>query len=231
MSASTSIQVLVLAAGAATRFGSAKQLAPVNGVPMLRLALNRALSLAGAQVSVVLGAHAGEVAPLLGRLPVNVVVNRQWEEGLSSSIRAGVASVPGSVGGVLLLLADQVGISEGDLQRLCDAWRRNPKSVVAAQYGGGYGVPALFPRSQFALLQSLRGERGARALLRGGALGIVGVSMPSAARDIDTREELASWEASLGAGAGERESGATWRGPTLVQGGHAADGAGLELEA
>ena len=229
MSANTSIQVLVLAAGAGTRFGSPKQLAAVNGVPMLRLALDRALSLAGAQVSVVLGAHAGEIAPVLGRLAVNVVVNRQWQEGMSSSIRAGVASVPGSVGGVLLLLADQVGVSEGDLQRLCDAWRRNPGSIVAAQYGGGHGVPALFPRGQYALLLSLRGERGARALLRGGGLGIIGVQMPSAARDIDTREELASWEASLDAEAGERGSGATWRGPTLVLDERAAGGEGLEL--
>ena len=231
MSASTSIQVLVLAAGAATRFGSAKQLAPVNGVPMLRLVLGRALSLAGAQVSVVLGAHAGEVAPVLGRLAVNVVVNRQWEEGLSSSIRAGVASMPGSVGGVLLLLADQVGVSEGDLQRLCDAWRRNPKSIVAGQYGGVYGVPALFPRSRFALLHALRGERGARALLRGGGLGIVGVPMPGAARDIDTREELAGYEAGLLAEAGERGSGATWRGPALVLDERTSGGEGLELEA
>jgi len=197
MSGNGSIQVLVLAAGAATRFGSAKQLAAVNGVPMLRLVLGRALSLAGAQVSVVLGAHAREVAPVLGRLAVNVVVNRQWEEGLSSSIRAGAASVPGSVGGVLLLLADQVGVSEGDLQRLADCWRRNPQAIVAAQYGGGYGVPALFPRSQLGLLQSLRGEHGARALLRGGGLAVTGVAMPSAARDIDTREQLASYEGNV----------------------------------
>jgi molybdenum cofactor cytidylyltransferase len=231
MSANTSIQVLVLAAGAGTRFGSAKQLAPVNGVPMLRLALNRALSLAGAQVSVVIGAHAGEVAPVLGRLAVNVVVNRQWEEGMSSSIRAGLASVPGSVGGVLLLLADQVGVSEADLQRLCDAWRRSPNAIVAAQYGGGHGVPALFPRSQFALLHSLRGERGARALLRGGGLGVLGVPMPSAAHDIDTRAELDQYAASLQAEAGERATGATWRGPTLALDASTASGEGLELDA
>ncbi len=231
MSANTSIQVLVLAAGAGTRFGSAKQLAPVNGVPMLRLALGRALSLAGAQVGVVLGAHAAAVAPVLGRLPVNVVVNRQWEEGMSSSIRAGLASVPGSVGGVLLMLADQVGVGEGDLQRLCDAWRRSPNAIVAAQYGGGLGVPAIFPRSQFALLHALRGERGARALLRGGGLGVIGVPMPSAAHDIDTREELEQFAAGLQAEAGERASGATWRGPALALDASAAAGEGLELEA
>jgi molybdenum cofactor cytidylyltransferase len=209
------IQVIVLAGGAAKRFGSPKQLARVNGVPMLRLTLDRALSLAGAQVTVVLGAHAAAVAPGIGRLAVNVVVNRSWEEGLSSSIRAGVASLPGSVGGVLLLLADQVGVTGYDLQRLADAWRKNPQGIAAAQYGGGYGVPALFPRSQFTRLAALRGEQGARHLLRGGGLRIVGVPMPGAAQDIDTLEDLAMFIAAAEAEARDRETGETWRGLKL----------------
>lgn len=210
-----SVQVIVLAGGEAQRFGSPKQLARVNGVPMLRLVLDRALALAGAQVSVILGAHAAAVAPALGRLAVNVVVNRNWQEGLSASIRAGVASVPGNVPGALLLLADQVGVSSYDLQRLADAWRRNPQAIVAAQYGGGYGVPALFPRSQFPRLAALRGEQGARVLLRGGGLRIVGVPMPGAAQDIDTPEDLASFVAAAAVEADERETGRTWEGARL----------------
>jgi molybdenum cofactor cytidylyltransferase len=210
-----SLQVIVLAAGDAKRFGSPKQLARINGVPMLRLVLGRALTLAGAQVTVVLGAHANSIAPALGRLSVNVVVNRNWEEGLSASIRAGVASVPGSVGGLLLLLADQVGVTSSDLQRLADAWRRNPQAIVAGQYGGGYGVPALFPRSQFPRLAALRGEQGARQLLRGGGVRIVGVPMPGGAQDIDTPEDLASFLAAAEAEANERETGQTWEGRKL----------------
>jgi molybdenum cofactor cytidylyltransferase len=210
-----SLQVIVLAAGDAKRFGSPKQLARINGVPMLRLTLGRALSLAGAQVTVVLGAHASSIAPAIGRLAVNVVVNRNWEEGLSASIRAGIASLPGSAGGVLLLLADQVGVTSYDLQRLADAWRRNSQAIVAAQYGGGYGVPALFPRSQFARLAALRGEQGARQLLRSGGPRIVGVPMPGGAQDIDTPEDLASFMAAAEAEARERETGETWRGLKL----------------
>ena len=210
-----SLQVIVLAGGDAKRFGSPKQLARINGVPMLRLMLGRALSLAGAQVTVVLGASASVVAPAIGRLAVNVVVNRNWEEGLSSSIRTGIASCPGSIGGVLLLLADQVGVTSYDLQRLADAWRRNPQAIVAAQYGGGYGVPAIFPRSQFARLTALRGGQGARQLLRAGGPRIVGVPMPGAAQDIDTPEDLASFLAAAEAEARDRETGETWRGLKL----------------
>jgi molybdenum cofactor cytidylyltransferase len=206
------LQVLVLAGGQASRFGSPKQIASVNGVPLLRLMLGRALALAGAQVTVVLGAHASSVVPAIGRLGVNVVVNRNWEEGLSASIRAGVASVPGSIGGALLMLADQVGVTDSDLQRLADTWRRNPQAIVAAQYGGGYGVPALFPRAQFARLAALRGEQGARQLLRGGGLHICGVPMPGAAQDIDTPEDLVSYLATVSSEARQRESGETWAG-------------------
>jgi molybdenum cofactor cytidylyltransferase len=223
----SSLQVIVLAGGSARRFGSPKQLARVNGVPMLHLVLGRSLALAGAQVTVILGANAGSIAPAIGRLAVNVVVNRNWEEGLSASIRAGVASVPGSVAGVLLLLADQVGVTGHDLQRLADGWRRNPQAIVAAQYGGGYGVPALFPRSQFARLAALRGEQGARQLLRGGGPHILGVPMPGAAQDIDTPEDLARFLASSEAEANERETGQTWEGRKL----EVPEGdAGLELE-
>ena len=184
------LQVIVLAAGASTRFGSPKQAARVNGVPLLQLMLSRAIAVAGHAVTVVLGAHAGELAPALGRLPVSLVVNRDWSEGLASSIRAAVLSLPGSCGGALLLLADQAGVSSADLQRLCDAWRRNPRAIVAAQYGGGHGVPAIFPRSEFPALLALRGDQGARALLRSPAALCVGVAMPGAAHDIDRPKDL-----------------------------------------
>lgn len=185
-------QLIVLAAGASTRFGSPKQLTRVNGVPLLQLMLSRATAVAGHAVTVVLGANASDVVPALGRLPVSLVINRDWNEGLASSIRAGVRSLPGSCGGALLLLADQASITSADLQRLADSWARNPRAIVAAQYAGGHGVPALFPRSEFPALLRLQGEQGARALLRNPAVSVIGVPMPSAAIDIDRPEDLAA---------------------------------------
>ena len=179
------LQIIVLAAGASTRYGSPKQIAPVLGEPLLPLVLSRATAVAGHAVTVVLGAHAAEIAPALGSSPVSLVVNREWGEGLAASIRAGVLSLPGSCAAALLLLADQAAVTSADLQRLTDMWRRSPRAIVAAQYGGGHGVPAIFPRSEFPALLRLRGEQGAEAILRSPTIELIGVPMPSAATDIN----------------------------------------------
>jgi molybdenum cofactor cytidylyltransferase len=184
------LQVIVLAAGASTRFGSPKQLARVSGGTMLQVMLSRAQSLAGHAVSVVLGAHAAQIAPALRSSTATLIVNRHWEEGMASSIRAGIAGLPGHCGGALLLLADQCAVTGDDLKRLADTWRRNPQAIVAAQYAGGFGVPAVFPRSSFPALLALYGERGAQVLLRDPVGPRIGVPMSSAAIDIDTTQDL-----------------------------------------
>jgi molybdenum cofactor cytidylyltransferase len=197
MTAPAGLQVIVLAAGASTRFGTPKQLAQLHGVPMLQLVVSRAQALAGHSVSVVLGANAAQVAPALARSAVTLVINRAWEEGLASSIRAGIERVPGPCGGALLLLADQCAVTAADLQRLADLWSRDRLAIASAQYGGTWGVPAIFPRSAFQALLALRGERGARSLLQHPPGRRVGVPMPSAALDVDTVEELRALQASV----------------------------------
>ena len=84
-----SLHVIVLAAGASTRFGSPKQLAQVHGRPLLQLAVARAVEVAGQAVTVVLGANAAELVPLLRHTGASVVINREWAEGMGSSVRAG----------------------------------------------------------------------------------------------------------------------------------------------
>lgn len=175
------LQVIVIAPGALASAATPLQPGSAPGGRLLQLALSRATAVAGHAVTAVLGAHSGDLAPALGRLPVSVVVNREWREGLAAAIRAGLASLPGSCGGALLWPADQSGVTSADLQRLVDAARRNPRSIVAAQYGGGRGLPAVFPRSEFASLLALRGDAGLAALLRSPAAGLIGVPMPAAA--------------------------------------------------
>ncbi|MBX5460722.1 MAG: nucleotidyltransferase family protein [Steroidobacteraceae bacterium] len=185
-----SLYAIVLAAGASRRFGSPKQLVRVNGRPLMHTVVSRAVEVAGHAVLVVLGANAAQLAPLLRHSPATVVINRDWEEGLASSIRAGVLHLPGSCTGAMLMLADQASVMTEDLRRLVGTWLRQPTYIVAAQYGTTLGAPAIFPNTYFSQLLELRGDRGAAQIFRRNPDRVVRVPMESAALDIDTPEDL-----------------------------------------
>ena len=189
------IHALVLAAGGSSRFGSPKQLVRIDGRPMLHTVVSRATEIAGSQVTVVLGAQARELAPLLSHSTAAVVINRDWETGMASSIRAGVSSLGGTAEGLLILLADQPAVSTEDLRRLVLAWRRHTDGIATATYAGTVGVPAIFPRWAFSELQQLRGDRGAQLLLRRYTDRLTRVPMSTAGIDIDRPEDLLLVEA------------------------------------
>lgn len=189
------LHAVVLAAGASTRFGSPKQLVRLAGRPLLHTTVTRAAEVTGNALIVVLGAGASELAPLLKHSPGSIVVNQDWREGIASSIRVGVARLPPTCAGVMLLLADQAAVSADDLKRLASTWRKQPQYIAAALYEGVCGVPAIFPRTTFRELSQLRGDAGARVLLRRNTDRIVRVPMPSAALDVDTPEDLLAIEA------------------------------------
>jgi molybdenum cofactor cytidylyltransferase len=184
------LHVLVLAAGAARRFGSPKQLVRIGGRPLLHRAAGIAAEVAGQGVTVVLGSYADQLAPLLGHSPCTVVINRRWEEGIASSLREGIRALPSTCDGVLVLLADQVSVTAHDLARLAAAWRAQPEWLIAASYEGHTGVPAIFPRWTFPGFNDLRGDTGARSMLDRHAGRMLRVAMPNAAVDIDTPEDL-----------------------------------------
>ncbi|HKF98338.1 MAG TPA: nucleotidyltransferase family protein [Steroidobacteraceae bacterium] len=189
------LYAIVLAAGASTRFGSAKQLVRLAGRPLLHTVVTRASEVTGNALIVVLGSGAAQLAPLLKHSPGSVVINQEWREGLASSIRAGVARLPAACSAVMLLLADQAAVTAEDLKRLAGSWRKQPQHIAAALYSGSCGAPAIFPRSSFRSLSELRGDTGARALLVRNPDRVVRVPMPSAAVDVDTPEDLLALEA------------------------------------
>jgi len=186
------LHVLVLAAGASTRLGQPKQLVRLAGRPALHRVVTQAVALAGHAVTVVIGAHAREMTRLLTHSPASVIVNRQWEQGLASSIRHGIESLPPGCDAVLILLGDQVAVSAEDLRRLASAWKGQDGVIAASVYQKQIGVPAIFPRWCFAELSRLRGDRGAKEVLDRNAHRLVHVPMPNAAVDLDTPEDLAA---------------------------------------
>jgi molybdenum cofactor cytidylyltransferase len=188
--AAPTLHAIVLAAGASSRFGSPKQLVRLGGELLLHRVITAAGEVAGAAVTVVLGANAAEIGMALP--PVGLIVNREWQEGIASSIRAGVRRLPGACDAVLVLLADQPRVSAASLQRLVAAWRAQPRQIVASRYGSVTGVPAIFPRWSFEELCALRGDVGARAVIARYPDRVLALAHPEAAIDIDRPEDLLS---------------------------------------
>jgi len=128
---------------------------------------------------------------LLARNYVNpkIVNNPRWQDGIASSLHTGISALPENARGALILLTDQPGVSTRSLQRLVDAWLRHPSRAVAAGYGDSLGVPAILPRRLFRYLTDIRGDTGAKAVLRKPDSRTLLVDMPEAAFDIDTTED------------------------------------------
>lgn len=185
---------LLLAAGAGSRFGGPKLLAPLHGRPLLLHAVGLALGCAtvNAGLWVVTGAYRDPVEACLAGVPAVRVHHAGWAQGMGGSIAAGVAALPADADALLLLLADQAALAGADLERLCLAWLEQPEQPIAAAYADGVvpGAPAIFPRSWWPKLAALTGDQGARRLLRS-APALRTVAMPAAGRDIDTAAQLA----------------------------------------
>lgn len=186
------LAALLLAAGAGSRFGGPKLLAPLHGRPLLRHALDLAQDCpaVNAGVWVVTGAHRALVEACLAGAPATLVHNAAWRQGMGSSIASGMTALPQAVDAVLLLLADQAALCATDIERLCTAWLQHPGEPVAAVHAGGTGAPAIFPRDWWPRLTALQGEEGARDLLRREP-GLRTAAIPNAAHDIDTAAQLA----------------------------------------
>jgi len=192
-SSAPNVAAVLLAAGGSTRMGEPKQLIRLGGRSLVRRASEVALRSRCEALFVVAGAESGVIRSELGDLRATVVIARNWHEGLSRSIRCGVDAVSRSADpsfdALLLLLADQPEVTCAHLNALLDAYRTNEAAMVATQYAGTLGVPAVFGRRHFTALGALPGDRGAKTLLFADpATGRV--PFEPAALDIDTRGDL-----------------------------------------
>ncbi|MBT8099189.1 MAG: nucleotidyltransferase family protein [Gammaproteobacteria bacterium] len=181
---------IVLAASESRRFGSTKQLATLAGRALVAYATGAAESVCGPRTILVVGNEWRNVATACGNLQGFLTVNTAYREGLSTSIRAGVACLPDAADAVLLLLADQPLITSEHLQTLVDQWRESPDSIIASTYADTLGPPVIFPRRFFTSLQSLRGDRGAKSVFDANSDYVVAVECTAAAHDVDHPEDL-----------------------------------------
>jgi molybdenum cofactor cytidylyltransferase len=180
---------ILLAAGGSRRFGADKLTALIGGVPMLTRAASTLLNAGFDLPIVVLGPHAAEHCPLLYGLPVRVVRNRDAESGMASSLVAGLEAA-GECEAVCITVCDQPAVTARHLRMLVGAWRKTHASIVASEYGGVQGVPAVFAAEHFAELRELRGDRGAGPLLARYAASLQTIPLPGGDIDIDTPADL-----------------------------------------
>jgi molybdenum cofactor cytidylyltransferase len=176
---------LVLAAGEGRRFGGTKQLAELDGRPLLEHAL---AAVAGISPRVVVLGHAAD--EILARVDLHgaePVVCAGWAEGQAASLRCGLAALRADA--VLVVLGDQPGITAAALDAVIAAG--GDEDAVRATYDGVASHPVLLRRPLLERAGELRGDVGFRDLLRDARVREVEVGHLADPADIDTREELA----------------------------------------
>lgn len=159
------IAAIILAAGSASRMRQPKQLLDWGGRPLVRVVAEHALTARLECVLVVVGAERDAVVAALAGLPVEIVENRAYAEGQSTSLRAGVVALGPEVCAALVLLGDQPFVTPTIVERIADAWRASGAAIVAPLYRGQRGNPVLFARPVFHELLAIQGDQGARAVL------------------------------------------------------------------
>ncbi len=173
------VAAVVLAAGASRRLGRAKQRVEIGGETLLECAVRVAVEARLEPVIVVV--RTVDVAN--GLRGCEVMVNALADEGMASSIRVGVARAREiGVAGVVVMACDQVALRAEHLRALCGAVDR----VTGSGYAGKVGIPAYFPAEKFSELMELRGDVGARELLRG-AVAVVDEGL---GLDVDTEADV-----------------------------------------
>lgn len=186
------IGIILLAAGGSRRLGTPKQLLRFQGRSLLRHSVEAALASLAHPVVVVLGAYAERLKPEISDLPVQVVENQRWAEGMSSSLRAGMqalTTVADTLEAVLLMVCDQPYVASRTLNGIIEAYRSTGRPIVASEYAGTVGVPALFTRDLFPDLMTLEGDHGASHIIRTHEDEVLRFPFPEAGIDIDTRED------------------------------------------
>ncbi|RYD49137.1 MAG: nucleotidyltransferase family protein [Verrucomicrobiaceae bacterium] len=181
------IGAVVLAAGKASRFGAPKQLLEIEGETLIDRACRTALEAGCDPVLRVLGAHAEAIMALPCPRHVETLVHAGWEEGMGSSLSAGVSHLlegaPG-LDGVLVMLADQPMVTVDLLEEMTA--RLSESGIVLCDHGEATGPPALFEMEHFAELMALHGDRGAKAVAANHNALLV--AFADAAWDIDSPE-------------------------------------------
>lgn len=184
---------VILAGGSSSRLGRPKQLLPLGDRPVLAHTLAHARAAALDGVIVVLGHEAAAAQERIDFAGTQVVVNPDYREGQSTSLRAGLAALPPDTDAALFILGDQPLIGAAVHDALIAARRATGAPIVMPTYAGGRGNPVLIASELFPELAGVTGDQGARGVIRAhkDAVHEVPIPGPSLSDDLDTEEDYA----------------------------------------
>ena len=160
------ISAVVLAAGLSTRMGRQKLVLRVSGSPILEKVLEVLRQSVVDEVVVVLGSDASVVRREVRFRNERIVVNPNYAEGMSSSLRVGLASLSPEADAALVTLGDQPYVSPSTIDRIVEGYLKETPPVVVPVYNGVRGNPVLFARSAFPEVMKVRGDVGAKSVVR-----------------------------------------------------------------
>jgi molybdenum cofactor cytidylyltransferase len=190
------IAAIILAAGQSRRMGRVnKLLAPVDGKPMVRWAVEAAAGSAADPLVVVLGHQARQVREALADFDVTFVENPDFADGISSSVKQGVAALPEAMDGALICLGDMPRVTAGAIDRLVAAFNAvEGREICIPTWQGKRGNPVLIGRRFFPEIQEITGDVGARHLISAYPDLCCEVEMSGDAVlvDVDTQQALAA---------------------------------------
>ncbi|MEE4217889.1 MAG: nucleotidyltransferase family protein [Xanthomonadales bacterium] len=187
------LAAILVAAGPSSRLGQPKQLVKFKGETLARRSATMLVDLALNPV-VVTGCEAESVVAEMDSLPVNTVLNPEWEKGMGGSISHGARYVPAYPDGILVAVCDQWLLEKADLERLIESWASDVSRIHVASWKEGAafvsGPPVIFPRKLHGELKGLEKSRGARQVIDRHIDIVEFVELESAAWDLDRPEDL-----------------------------------------
>jgi molybdenum cofactor cytidylyltransferase len=174
------------------RLGEPKQLIRVGESSLLERVINAARQSRASEVVLIVGFAADQILKAVSTDGIKVVVNGAYEEGMSSSLRAGIGAVHPQTQAALIVLADQPFVRPSTLDRLIEHHHRFKPQVVIPTYKGFRGNPVLLDRSLFPEMAEIKGDVGCRAIFGRltGSIAKLEIDDPGILLDVDTREDV-----------------------------------------
>ncbi len=185
------IWAIILAAGASTRMKQQKLLLPFGDKTIIETVVNNAAQAVKTNIIVVLGSHHNEISRLIEPFNVKICLNKNYSEGMLSSVICGFKTLPKEANAVLVFLGDQPQIPSRATDLVIDAWKKSGKGIVMPKFNGRRGHPLLIETRYSGEIKKLDPEKGLRALAEKYKNDVCEVEceIPEILRDIDTPEE------------------------------------------